>query len=145
MLLQSLLAWRGRPFAAALCAALAASDCATYAPRTGPPGAVLARERSHAVRVSLRDGRTIEVLEPALRVDSAATGADTVLAGFAFDARRGRRTPIALPLRDVVRVSARVADHRANGAIAIVMFLGPVAVVLLVLGVCGSNKRGCFD
>lgn len=142
-MLASLLAWRGRrATAAVLCVALFVSACATYAPRPGEPGDVLAREHSHAVRVALRDGRTVEVLEPALRVDgTAAGGADTVLAGFVFDAREGRRVPVALALRDVVSVSARIADHRANGALVIGTGLLVATLAALFVWIVAGCKR----
>lgn len=129
---------------ALLCVALVVPGCATYAPRPGPPGAALAHERTRAVRVRLRDGRTLEVLEPVLRVDSAAA-ADTVLAGFVFDSRRGRRQPVTVPLRDVASVSVLVADHRANDAIlttvAIVLYTA-TALLLAFIGTCGDR---CMD
>lgn len=129
---------------ALLCVALVVPGCATYAPRPGPPGAALAHERTRAVRVTLRDGRTLEVLEPVLREDSAAA-ADTVLAGFVFDSRRGRRQPVALPLGDVVSVSVLIADHRANDAIlttvAIVLYTA-TALLLAFIGACGDR---CMD
>ena len=129
---------------ALLCLALLVPGCATYAPRPGPPGAALAHGRSHAVRVRLRDGRMLEVLEPVLRVDSAAV-ADTVLAGFVFDSRRGRRQPVSVPLRDVASVSVLVADHRANDAIlttvAVVLFTA-TALLLAFIGSCGDR---CLD
>lgn len=133
-----------RAVVAVLCVALVVPGCATYAPRPGPPGAALAHERTRAVRVRLRDGRTLEVLEPVLREDSAAA-ADTVLAGFVFDSRRGRRQPVALPLGDVVSVSVLIADHRANDAIlttvAIVLYTA-TALLLAFIGTCGDR---CMD
>jgi hypothetical protein len=122
--------------AVSLCAALLVSGCATYAPRPGPPGAVLARERSPAVQLKLRDGRTVELFEPVLRVDSALRAPspvppDTVVAGLVFDARLGRRTPAAFPLHDVVLVSERVPDRALNNAI----FVGTVVALVVAAAI----------
>jgi hypothetical protein len=153
VLVLRLRAWRGYPAVAlALCVSLFVSSCATYAPRPGPPGAVLARERSPAVRLALRDGRTIEMFEPALRVDSASSAAaarpDTVVAGFVFDARLGRRTPAAVPLRDVVVVSGRVPDRAANHALIVgttAVFAVAFAIVMAFFVECGRRHPTCLD